>query len=93
MFSFKVVAAPGSRSILRTLCEHYNMGRAVIRYPFHRLQDGTIEYTVDVHEPTEYGTYLMGWLDRCEYDKALQGYAVNRPVLHDAWLRWWQQKS
>jgi len=92
-FSFKVSAAPGSRRALLKLCEHYEFGRAVIRDPFHRLQDGSIEYTVDVYEPTEYGLYLMGWLDRCEYDKELKEYAVDRPILHDAWLRWWNRKG
>lgn len=92
-FSFKVSAAPGSRRLLLKLCEHYNIGRSVIRDPFHRLKDGNIEYTVDVYEPTEYGVYLMGWLDRCDYDKALKGYAVDRPILHDAWLHWWKRKD
>ncbi len=92
-FSFKVTARPGSRPDLLLLCEHYHIGNAVIRDPFHRLTNGDIEYTVDVYEPTQYGMYLMGWMDRCEYDKALKHHSVDRPILHDAWLSWCQRNK
>ena len=92
-FNFKVKARPGSRPQLLLLCEHYNIGEVTIRTPFRRLSDGDIEYTVDVSNPTEYGIYLMGWMDRCEYDKVLQSHAVDRPILHDAWLRWGERNA
>ena len=90
-FSFKVAARPGSRPDLLLLCEHYKIGHVIIRDPFRRLSNGEIEYTVDVYDPTPYGMYLMGWLDRCEYDKELKSHAANRPILHDAWLCWGQR--
>lgn len=89
-FSFKVKSQPGSRQGLRALCQHYNLGKIAIRAPYHRLSDGDIEYTVDVSEATEYGIYFMGWMDRWEYDMRFQGEVMDRPALHDAWLRWYE---
>jgi hypothetical protein len=90
-FSFKVKSQPGSRQGLIELCKHYNLGKIEVRFPFRRLKDGDIEYTVDVINATEYGVYFMGWMDRWDYDTRFQGKTMDRPALHDAWL-WWNEK-
>ena len=89
-FSFKVKSQAGSRPSLRLLCQHYNLGRISIRIPYHLLEDGDIEYTVDVIDATEYGIYFMGWMDRWKYDQQFKGKVLDRPALHDAWL-WWNR--
>jgi hypothetical protein len=69
-FSFTTVSRPGSRDLIRQLCQQYDPGRTTIRKDFVRLKNGNVVYTIDVYEETKYGEELHRWLQQGKrYDK------------------------
>ena len=70
VFSFTTVSRPGSRDLIRQLCQQYDPGRTMIRNDVVRLKNGNVVYTIDVYEETKYGEELHRWLQEGKrYDK------------------------